>query len=150
MSRNFEDNFGASYQANVVTEPDCARLGLSYPGAVKGGWVDGIGVEFFPKQGEPWFGTFASGNLSRNAVSFAGSCPDKDRAIVISKGEGYLVNAFHPNEWEEIPLRPLMGIESDSKQQVVVVWDFARVLCIDNDGIRWKTPSISWDGIKDA
>jgi hypothetical protein len=150
MSKPFEDHFVASYHASVVTEPECAQMSLCYPGAVKGGWVDGLGVEFFPKEGEPWFGSFARGNLSKNAASFAGSCPDKTRAIVISKGEGYLVNVGQPSEWEAIPLRPLMGVKSDSERQIIIVWDFVHMLCIDQSGIRWKTGSISWDGIRDV
>lgn len=150
MSNQFEDHFGASYHASVVTEPEHSQLGLCFPGAVKGGWVDGLGIEFFPRHGEPWYGTFARGNLSKNAVSFAGSCPDKIRAIIISKGEGYLVNVDQPKEWEEISLRPLMGVKSDADQRIIIVWDFVRMLCIDQNGIRWRTSSISWDGIKDV
>lgn len=33
---------------------------------------------------------------------------------------------------------------------VNVVWDFVRMVCIDCHGVRWKTHSISWDGIKDV
>ena len=150
MIKQFEDQFGASYHAGVVTEPECAQLSLCYPGAMKGGWVDGLGVEFYPQEGGPWYGTFARGNLSKNAVSFAGSCPDRIRAMVISKGEGYLVNVGQPNECEEIPLRPVMVVKSDTDRQIIIVWDFCRMLCIDQNGIRWRTSSISWDGIKDV
>lgn len=149
MSKLFEDTFGASYHASVVTEPDYALLILCYPGAVEG-LVEGLGVKFFPREGVPWYGTFASGSLSRNAVSFAGSCPDKVRAIVISKGEGYVVNVDQPDDWSSIPLLPVMGVVSDAEQQVIIAWDYIRMLCIDQNGIRWKTRRISWDGIKDV
>ncbi len=61
-----------------------------------------------------------------------------------------MVNVENPTEWTELPLIPIVGVVSDTEQQVMIVWDFVRMLCIDQTGIRWKTPSISWDGISDV
>jgi hypothetical protein len=150
MNKQFEDSFGSTYHASVVSEPECAKLSLCYPGAVKGGWVEGVGVEFVPQEKEPWYGTFSRGQLSRNAINFAGSCPDRSRALVIARGEGYLVDVDQPDDWEEIPLRPLMGVEHSTEKGIIILWDFVRMMCIDRHGVRWKTLSISWDGIKDV
>jgi hypothetical protein len=43
-----------------------------------------------------------------------------------------------------------MGVLSLPHREVVIAWDFVRMVCLDDKGVRWRTPSISWDGIKDV
>jgi hypothetical protein len=149
MSIAFKNDFGANYRAQVVSWPTRPSRCFSYPGAIEGGRVDGVGIEFTPDGGEVWFASFSSGDISPNAISFAGSTPSRTKALVISKGEGYVVDAINPQEWFELPLRPVMGVLCLPHDQVIVVWDFVRMVCVDN-GIRWRTPSVSWDGIKEV
>lgn len=150
MNNLFKDNFGARFHADLVSAPESAKTQVCFPGAIQGGWVEGLGVEFFPEDGPPWYGSFARGDLSRNAVNFAGSCPDKTSALIVAKGEGYIVSSSDPKQWSELPLRPVMGVIADAGEELIVVWDFVRMVCIDCHGVRWKTHSISWDGIKDV
>lgn len=130
-----------------MSEPDRALDCFCFPGAIKSGRVEGIGIEFVPEHGEPWYGSFSRGDLSPNAVSFAGDLPAKTKAVVVSRGEGYVVDAERPSEWYELPLRPVMGVLNSREHGVCIVWDFVRMMCLDQSGTRWKTPSISWDGI---
>ena len=150
MNIAFKDDFGANYRADVVSSPACPGLRFCYPGAIEGGRVDGIGIEFFPDEGEAWFASFSNGDISPNAISFAGSTPSRNKALVISKGEGYVVDATNPREWFELPVRPVMGVLCLPHHRVIIVWDFVRMVCVDTKGIRWRTPSVSWDGIKNV
>jgi hypothetical protein len=150
MSKNFLNMFGAAFHAERVSEPGCSEKKICYPGAIIDALVEGIGIEFFPDNGESWFATFASGDMSPNAASFAGTHPNKSHAVIVSKGEGYVVNVSNPADWEELSIRPIMGVAVGKSAEVIVLWDFIRMLCLDETGVRWKTPSISWDGIKDV
>ncbi len=150
MNSEFQNTFNALFRAWRASDPDCSKAIICYPGAIADARVEGVSVEFFPDSGDPWFGTFQNGDLSPNSVSYSGAHPNRTHAVVVSKGEGYIVNVFNPPEWEEIPIRPIMGVLVDELAGVMIAWDFVRMICLDRTGVRWKTPSISWDGIKDV
>ena len=113
-------------------------------------WVDGIGLEFFPEGGDPWYGTFASYKLSPNAVNGIWSLPHPDFALIISAGTGYVINVHHPAQCTEVSILPIMGVISSRESAVVLVWDYVRFICLDTDGLRWTSPRVSWDGIKEV
>jgi hypothetical protein len=148
MIEGFHNVFNAGFHAERLPEPICSNITFCYPGAIPDARVDGVGIEFFPGNGDPWFATFARGNISPNSANFAGAHPNGTHAIVVSKGEGYIVNVSDPIDWKEIPILPIMGVLADELAGVVILWDFVRMICLDKTGIRWKTPRISWDGIK--
>ncbi|MPM97473.1 hypothetical protein SDC9_144646 [bioreactor metagenome] len=150
MSILFKNEFVANYHANVVGGLSSLEHRFCYPGATKGGRVNGIGIEFYSDGGEAWFGSFAEGDISPNAVSFAGTTPALSKALVIAKGEGYLVDVGNPEDWFELTVRPVMGVLCLPHFDSILAWDFVRMICVDSKGIRWRTPSISWDGIKDV
>src|SRR5690349_17740413 len=147
MNIVFQGYFEANFRAKLVDTPSRPGRIFCYPGAFEGGFVEGVKIEFFPENQSPWFGSFASGNISQNAASYAGNTPCPNRALVVAKGEGYLIEPASPRNWTEVPLRPVMGILCLPKNKALIIWDFVRMACIDGKGIRWRTPSISWDGI---
>lgn len=150
MNKTFLNIFKASYHAECVSEPVCSEKIFCYPGAIPNAHTKGVGVEFFPDNAEPWFATFANGDISPNAITFAGTHPNKSHAVIISKGIGYIVDSSNPEDWEELTIQPIMGVAVDEQANILVLWDFIRMICLDEKGVRWKTPSISWDGIKDV
>lgn len=145
---DFEYCFPAKYTARVVLAPRVAEW-RCYPGAVRGGRVAGIGVEFSLRNGNVWFASFAEGSISPTGLDFAGSAPGGG-ALVVSTGEGYLVDPENPEKWQAIPLQPIKGLLVEAQLGVVVLWDFTRFVCIDGEGIRWRSPSLSWDGFRDV
>jgi len=150
MIGNSDRTFKANYKAELTSNPQKARKVLCFPGAIEDAWVDGIGVEFFPNDNEAWYGTFASDELSPNAVSLLQVLPDTQNALVVSAGAGYVVNVHNPKKWSEIPVRPIMGVLTDHANCAVYIWDFVRFICLGAEGLRWKTDRISWDGIEDV
>lgn len=148
---NFEQSFSTSYHVDFPDSPgDSGFKVYSYPGAVEDSWVKGVVCDIYPKNHEPWEACFSSGKISPNAIDFCCSHPNSERLCVVSKGEGYIINTESPSEWESIPLNPIMGALVDKDHGMIVFHDFTRFISINEAGIVWKTPSVSWDGIKNA
>lgn len=70
--------------------------------------------------------------------------------MIVSLGDGYLVDPENPDLWQTLPLQPVKGVLVDVPLGVIVLWDFIRFVCIDREGVRWRTPSLSWDGFRDV
>lgn len=147
MLPSFRNVFGSSFEAAVKEEPSFGIVEYCYPGAIRNGWVKGIGLEIFPIGGEPWFATFADGKLSPNGATGVIDLPDHKRILVVSKGTAYLVDAINPNQWDQLEISPVMGFEPVVELGLVLLWDFTRFVALGDHGILWKTPSVSWDGI---
>jgi hypothetical protein len=126
--------------------PDIAEY--CYPGAVKGGFVDGVYIEVCPTHGDHWMASFSAGSLSPNAASAVIALPDLENILVISLGEAYVVSADCPSKWQHVKLHPVMGWVAIHAQGMLLLWDFNRVIGYDRTGEVWRTPSISWDGIE--
>ena len=66
---------------------------------------DGEWLKVKAKSGRTWVGVFAFGPGSLTAAI---STPEPNTVCVISKGEGYLVNADSPELWEEVRACPIL------------------------------------------
>ncbi len=146
----FKANKNTNYDAEITLDSEESNVVYCYPGAVKGGYVDGLEVKFRPPNGAAWLGTFAQGKISPNAITFAGSDPSGSKAIIVSRGSGYIVDVCNPEKWSPIAVEPIMGILYHEELEIIILWDFISMMCIDSDGIRWTTDSISWDGIRNV
>lgn len=145
----FESLFSVGYYVEVIKDYDSSDLiTYSYPGALENKWVEGVMLEIYPKNREPWIGCFSGGSISPNAINFCCTHPDRISICVVAKGEGYLVNVDDPKKFGEIPLNPIMGVVIAKEQEILVFHDFTKFVAVSKDGIIWKTPSLSWDGIK--
>ncbi|MEX2112621.1 MAG: hypothetical protein WD845_05510 [Pirellulales bacterium] len=147
---HFSNRFAAAYHADVIAAPVRSTKRYCYPGAIENGEVHGIGVEFQPIGLEPWFATFAAGSISPNAVNVALYHPNPSEALVVSRGDGYVVDVSDPTRWSEVPRRPIMGLISIEEMGTIILWDFTKFVAIGADGIRWTTPHLSWDGIREV
>jgi hypothetical protein len=67
---------------------------------------------------------------------------------VIARGRGYIVNANNFLEWQEIPIRPVMGVIASPEHSLVLFHSYDCVLAWGSEGIKWKTAAISFDGIR--
>lgn len=142
---------GVPFSAEVLHEDgDHDLVSYSYPGAVRNSWVPGISVKVSPASGEEWVGNFLRGNESPNGIDLCCAHPDGKRLIVVSKGTGYVVSVDDPSQWEEVPLRPILGYAFDADSRTLAMIDYTRVIGVGKEGYIWKTPSLSWDGLKDV
>lgn len=120
---------------------------LYFPGATEEGGHDGVLIRVTPHSGEPWLGVFAQGDFA-NAVTGIYSCPDENSVCVISAGQGYVVRADNPQDWEEIEGYPVLDVRPVSSRRLLVFADFTTLLAYGSDGKSWVTSRLSSDGLK--
>jgi hypothetical protein len=70
--------------------------------------------------------------------------------LVVAQGIAYVVSAQDPQDWGELPMRPVMGVCVSHKTRSVALFDYSKILVLTSDGNEWQTPSLSWDGLKDV
>lgn len=147
MTITFDRTFLPRFDVQFRDEPSESVTEYCYPGAVEGGFVEGISIEINSMYHVPWFASFAAGKLSPNAASAVLTMPNREDVLVISSGEAYIVNTADPQKWEHLRLLPVMGWATVPERELVLLWDFSRVVAYGCTGLAWKTPSISWDGL---
>lgn len=147
MSVVLDITYPPRFDVLFKAEPSESMIAYCYPGAIEGGFVDGISFEIVPETGKPWFASFAKGEISPNAVSAVLTMPDRISVLAISSGEAYIVDTRNPQKWEHLTLLPVMGWGIALSRELILLWDFSRVAAYSPSGLAWKTPSISWDGV---
>lgn len=105
---------------------------------------EGFVVKVFPEAGKPWIGNFQKGDVSFSGVS---TTPSLGVICIAAGGEGYLVTAANPEEYQIIHACPIMGMWPIPNHQILVFANFTELIAYGPDGIKWKTPRIAADGI---
>jgi hypothetical protein len=105
---------------------------------------EGFVVRFFPRTGESWVGNFISALCG---VSGVFSHPDGRHLIVLSAGEGYVIDpetrqCVHCFGGQVVNVIPIPQLE------LLVVGNGLWFEAIGRNGILWKSPRISWDGMR--
>lgn len=143
---NIEKSTYGNIDYKIIHNPRETKFSLyCFPGCFQGGWVDGIAVEF-PSFG--WCGSFASGDISPNGVTGVYGYPELGKLLVISKGQGFIVDPQAPNNTVELKEQPILGVISNENNNLLVIYDFVRFTAYGHNGREWKTEALSFDGIK--
>ncbi|MBI2570544.1 MAG: hypothetical protein HYV63_26380 [Candidatus Schekmanbacteria bacterium] len=141
--------FPHSYECERLPETPTATLPhYYYPGASTKGGRDGILVEIRPERGHAWRGTFAFGQLTPNGVSGIFAMPDPGRFCVVSRGEGYIVDAATPGDWEAVRAKPIIDVRLVPTQGIIVFANFTELVAYGSAGIKWRTKRLTWDSLK--
>jgi hypothetical protein len=104
---------------------------------------EGVVVRFWTAKGETWVGNFHRGYGHAEGIL---DHPDKQRVVVLARGQGYVV---HPETPEDVTM---FGY---GFKEFFSLPDFNAILFVDDlgmetinqEGLWWRTPRISWDGI---
>ena len=119
-----------------------------FPGASTQGGRDGLLVQVRPERGQPWLGTFASGRVTPKGISGIFTTPDPQRLCIVSKGEGYLVNATAPTKWERIRATPIIDVCSIRAKEIIVFANLTELVAYSSAGMKWRTKRLTWDGLR--
>ena len=105
---------------------------------------DGFVVRFFKTDGTDWVANFKPGWTDCSTVKHF---TKTDRIIVIANGLGYIMN---PNETKPIQTFGIsINTAIELKNGNLLISDDIGIEILNDTGIEWKSPRISWDGIKD-
>ena len=105
---------------------------------------EGLVVRFSSEAGEDWIGNFHGGYGRADEIL---EHPDRRRVIVLSCGQGYLVDPSAPEEtatfgWDIHEFLSLPEFDA------ILFADDLGLETINKQGLWWRTPRISWDGIR--
>ena len=109
-SMSIEKKFSSTYHLEVGGDLGAPASIYYFPGADRESGKDGVLVEVFNAKGENWTGVFAFGSFSPKGITGVYHLPDESRFCVVSKGDGYIVNANDPSDWQEISLIPILDV----------------------------------------
>jgi hypothetical protein len=108
---------------------------------------DGLWIEVRPQGYSSWHAVFANGHKSPPAISKVISTPDPFRACVDSKGSGYVVKATDPDDWQTIPIFPIVDIHLLPQHECLLFIDFSMIAAYGRNGMMWQAKS-PFDGLK--
>jgi hypothetical protein len=119
-----------------------------YPGGTQRGGRDGLVVRTRSASGREWLGTFAFGSIARDGISGISSLPDPTRICVVSRGQGYIVNAEMPESWETVDATPVMAVRPILSQGIAVFATYVDLVAYGVSGIKWRTRRLAWDSLR--
>lgn len=109
---------------------------------------DGLLVRVVPHTGAAWLGTFAFGLDYQEAVMGVFSCPDEFTLCVVSSGRGYIVRATDPQTWTQVQAYPITAVYPMIERKRLVLVDLTGMTAYGSEGVAWKTPDLTWDGLR--
>lgn len=93
-------------------------------------------------------GVFKYGDPSPKALSGVFEWPDSSLVCVVSQGRGYIADTDDPSHCGEVSAFPITAVASIPQRGLVVLCDLLKVIAYSSKGLAWKTPRLSWDGLK--
>ncbi|HKQ49964.1 MAG TPA: hypothetical protein VJZ71_17955 [Phycisphaerae bacterium] len=121
--------------------PPYGPLAQPFSASGQGTQCEGFVVRFFPIEGDPWVGNFQPGLTSFRTAE---AHPDGRRVIVISGGQGYVVD---PNDRKAVDYLEAWYVYAVRVGELLILATPVDLEAIGPEGRRWKTPEISVDGL---
>lgn len=116
---------------------------LSFPKPLA--FQEGFVLEFTPENGNPWVGNFAT--LRNDGFSAVYQEFGSKAVVVVSGGAGYVVDCEERRLVREIG-GPIDHCWYQPELHALIFSDGLGFECFDDRGTRWRSPRVSWDGIR--
>jgi len=139
--------FRRNYECDVLVEiPHGDRF--YYPGASTQGGSDGPIVRVLPHSEDSWVGVFAFGRSSMGGATGLFTFPDPDIVCVVARGNGYVVHANDPHDWNEIEVYPVCSVIPVESWEIIVFADYTSLTAIGASGVVWTTKRLALSRMK--
>jgi len=134
--------FRANYEIENPPELPSSGAGVHYfpPARTGEGRIYETRLTFSYLGQRPWYGVFAT--QFKDGLSLASTMPDPDWCSIVSVGTGYLLNVGQPQEWQSVPVNPVLHITLVSERQLLLFNSFDRIVAYGEKGQRWRTDSL--------
>jgi hypothetical protein len=109
---------------------------------------DGVVVRVRPETAKGWIGMFAFGKFGKAGVTQVLSMPDPEKLCVVASGAGYVVAAATPDVWETVKVIPIVDVRALPGAGLVVFANYTELLAFGEEGLKWRTKRLAWDGLK--
>ena len=101
-----------------------------------------------PASGDTFLATCALGFADPSAPTGVWSCPDPEWLCAVSGGYAYLIHTLQPQQWSQIPYRPVLSVRALKEQQLLLFVGHHTILAWGRDGQAWQSERLSWEGIE--
>lgn len=96
----------------------------------------------------PVMATFALGFADAALPHGIWTCPDPGQLCAVAGGYAYIVESGRPEQWTQIPYRPVISIHPAPEQQLLLFTSFHTVWALGKEGKAWETTRLSWEGLR--
>ncbi len=96
----------------------------------------------------PAMATFALGFADPSLPHGIWSCPSPQQLSAIAGGYAYIVNADSPEQWMQIPYRPVTWVHAAPEQELLLFASFHRFWALGVAGKAWETSRLTWEGLR--
>jgi hypothetical protein len=96
----------------------------------------------------PVMATFALGFAEPSLPNGIWSCPNPRQVCAIAGGYAYVVDVDRPDQWLQIPYRPVTWVYAVREQGLLLFASFHAVWALGIAGKAWETGRLSWEGLR--
>lgn len=100
-----------------------------------------------PREGGSFLALCALGFSTGSVATGVFAMPEPDELCAVAGGYAYLVDTLHPDQIEQVPLRPVVQVLPVPESDAVVFVGFHSIYVRGAGDVRWQTPRLSWEGI---
>lgn len=148
---HFDASFPRSWRAEAIERPPliASARHFVYPKVVEEVEVGALQilVSDIPES-TPFMATFALGFADPSLPHGVWSCPDPDQLCAVAGGYAYLVRTRHPEQWTQIPYRPVTALHPVPEHGLLIFASFHTLYAQGADGRVWETAKLSWEGVR--
>lgn len=143
-------DFGHSWEAEILKSRPLIlpRRQFVYPQQAEEVERGALELLIRPGGAEPFLATCALGFNDPGAPTGIRSTPQRDWICAVSGGYAYMINTLAPEQFEQIPYRPVLEIRSLVEQKLLIFSSHYSLLAWGRSGITWQTGRLSAEGIE--
>jgi hypothetical protein len=91
--------------------------------------------------------TFALGFADPSLPHGLWSCPNPRDLCAVAGGYAYIVDTQRPEEWRQIPYRPVSSVHVAADAGLLLFAGFHALWALGANGKEWETARLSWEGL---
>ena len=147
----FDTTFPHNWQVEILSGPTQtvpSQLYV-YPRAIEEVELGALHILLWPKpETAPVMAIFALGFAEPTLPHGIWACPNPRQICAIAGGYAYIVETDRPEQWMQIPYRPVTQVHAVREQGLLLFTSFYTVWALGAAGQAWETARLSWEGIR--
>jgi hypothetical protein len=142
--------FPHSYEVRVGNEVQ-GEPTRSYASATGRTYAPPLVVQVEPVAGRPWVGAFSGATKPDLVANGCFTTPDPSTLCVVANGQGYVVSAADPDQFQLIEeAMPITDVADAPELGLILFADFTHVCAYSANGLAWTSERIASDGLRIA
>lgn len=148
-----DESFSRHWEAEILAAPPLIAPARQYvyPGAVEEVELGALQILLRTRPGAaPVMATFALGFAEPSLPFGIWNCPNPNQLCAVAGGYAYIVRADAPEEWLQVPYRPVVNVHTATEAGLLLFEGFHKLWALGPDGQAWETARLSWEGLRVA